>query len=140
MKKLAGFFLMLVIAVCSGCRSDGKMLDFSAAPQENIVVLTDDNFEAEVLKSEVVVFVDFWAPWCPPCRDMNPIVAELAKEYNGLPIKFGALDTSKNKKTSDEQKVEYIPRFAIYKDGKIVEELVGRKSKQKLKEMIERHL
>ena len=138
MKILGGLLIMLALAFSTGCFRE--TLDLTAAPQENIATLTDDNFGAEVLESKVPALVDFWAPWCGPCLKMNSVMAELAKEYKGQPIKFGALNTSENRKSSEKYKVERIPYFVIFKNGKAVEGIVGAISKEKLKQMIERHI
>ena len=102
--------------------------------------LTDANFEAEVLKSALPVFVDFWAPWCGPCQMMGPIVEELAREYNQEQVKIIKVDVDINPETAGRYQVMSIPTFLIFKGGVVVDKLVGGVQKEKLKEMIDKHL
>lgn len=88
------------------------------------ITLTDANFKTEVLDSEMVVLVDFWAPWCGPCQMVGPIVAAIAKEYEGK-IKVGKLNVDENPVTSGEYGIMSIPTLKVFKKGKIVEEMVG---------------
>lgn len=132
--------LLVAFAVLAGLGCASQKLDFTVSPQENIAEITDDNFEKEVLGSGVPVLVDFWAPWCGPCLEMNPIMAELAKEYKGRPVKFGALNVSENRKSAKQFNIKFIPHFIVFKDGKIVGEISGKTSKEKLKRLIERSM
>jgi len=104
------------------------------------VTLTDDNFEQEVLKSDVPVFVDFWAPWCGPCQMMGPIVAELASEYGADKVKVGKLNVDENQATSGKYQVMSIPSFIMYKGGEKVDQTVGGMTKEKLKAFIDKNL
>lgn len=88
------------------------------------IVLTDANFKTEVLGSEMVVLVDFWAPWCGPCQMVGPIISAIAKEYDGK-IKVGKLNVDENPVTAGEYSVMSIPTLKIFKNGKIIEEMVG---------------
>ena len=101
--------------------------------------LTDDNFEEEVLKSGVPVLVDFWAPWCGPCQMMGPIIEELASEYEGK-VKVAKLNVDESQTTAGKYKVMSIPTFLVFKGGEVVDQMVGGVQKDKLKEMIEKHL
>lgn len=103
------------------------------------ITLTDDNFEKEVLQSDVPVLVDFWAPWCGPCQMMGPIIEELAKEYDADKIKIGKVNVDENQATSGKYNVMSIPTFKMFKGGQPVDEVVGGVSKEKLKEMIDKH-
>ena len=132
--------LLLAAAIVAGFGCSSEKLDFTVSPQENITAITDDNFDKEVLESGVPVLVDFWAPWCGPCLEMNPILAELAREYKGRPVKFGALNVSENRKSAEQYDIKYIPHFIVFKDGKVVGEISGKTSKEKLKRMIERSM
>lgn len=106
----------------------------------NEIKLTDASFEEEVLKSSVPVFVDFWAPWCGPCQMMGPIVMELAGEYEANQIKIGKLDVDQNQEVAGKYQVMSIPTFLVFKNGEVVDKLVGGVQKEKLKEMIDKHL
>jgi thioredoxin 1 len=85
---------------------------------------TDDNFEAEVLKSDVPVLVDFWAPWCGPCKMIAPLVEELATEYQGK-AKVGKLNTDDNQRVAMSYGVMSIPTLIIFKGGEPAERIVG---------------
>ena len=103
---------------------------------ENVLELTDDNFEEEVLKAESPVLVDFWAEWCGPCRMIAPMVEEIATEYEGK-AKVGKVDTDANPKTSAQYGVTAIPTLIIFKDGKVAKQLVGLQSKASLTDALD---
>jgi thioredoxin 1 len=98
---------------------------------------TDQNFEAEVLKSDKPVLVDFWAVWCGPCQMMGPIVEELAKEVAGK-YKVGKMNVDENRETAAKFGIMSIPTLIIFKDGKAVKQLVGVQAKENLKEELEK--
>ncbi len=100
---------------------------------------TDDNFEAEVLNSEIPVFVDFWAPWCGPCQMMGPLVDELSKELDATKVKIGKLNVDESKVMAGKFAVLSIPTFKIFKEGKEVGTLTGGVTKEKLQEFIEKN-
>ena len=104
-----------------------------------IVEVTDANFDQDVLKSEQPVLVDFWATWCGPCRALAPIVDELAKDYQGK-IKVGKMDVDSNSATPMRYKVTGIPTLLIFKNGQVVEQLVGYRSKDDITKALDRHL
>ena len=89
------------------------------------VIVTDQNFDAEVLKSDVPVLVDFWAPWCGPCRVLSPIVEKLAEEFAGKPIKVAKMNVDENQATAGGFGILSIPTLLFFKGGKVVEQLVG---------------
>jgi thioredoxin 1 len=100
-------------------------------------VFTDQNFDQEVLKSEGVVLVDFWAPWCGPCLAMGPIIEELAKELDGK-VKVGKINVDENSKTAQDFAIMSIPALKIFKGGVVVQEFVGMQAKEVLKEALEK--
>jgi thioredoxin 1 len=104
------------------------------------VILTDQNFESEVLKSNVPVLVDFWAPWCGPCKMMGPIVEEVAKEMEGKPVKVAKLNVDEAAATAEKYNVMSIPTFKIFKGGEAVDEFIGAQSKEEIVERIEKFI
>jgi len=81
-------------------------------------VYTDQNFDSEVLKSSVPVFVDFWAPWCGPCRATSPIIEELAGEIDSAKLKIGKVNCDENSGLVQTYNILSIPAFIVFKDGK----------------------
>jgi thioredoxin 1 len=100
---------------------------------------TAKNFEKEVLKSDIPVLVDFWASWCPPCKVVEPIIDELAREYQGK-IKIGKLNVDRNPGLGVKYEITGVPTFIIFKDGKVKARAMAAKSKNELKKMIEKLL
>lgn len=101
---------------------------------------SDTNFEAEVLKSDVPVFVDFWAPWCGPCQIMGPIVDELAAEYAGKTVKIGKCNVDENSTIASRFEIMSIPSFLVFKGGQVADKIVGGVQKERLKEMIDKYV
>ena len=97
-------------------------------------VLTTDNFEEEVLKSEVSVLVDFWATWCGPCQALSPIVEEVAGEVEG--VKVGKVDVDDQDKLARKYKIFSIPTLLVFKNGEVAERSVGAVPKEKILEML----
>jgi thioredoxin 1 len=93
------------------------------------VVLTDKNFEEEILKSKGVFMVDFWAPWCGPCRMLGPIITEIAKDFKGK-AKVGKLNVDENPAVAGKYGVMSIPTTIVFKDGEATETFVGVQSKE----------
>ncbi len=99
-------------------------------------VFTDANFETEVLKATELVMVDFFAVWCGPCKMMAPAVERLAEVYKGR-VKIGKMDVDENMNTSAKFEIQSIPTTIFFKNGAIVEKLVGFQSEEALKQKIE---
>lgn len=103
------------------------------------VDVTDDTFDADVLKADVPVLVDFWADWCAPCKMIAPIVEDLAEEYDGR-VKFAKLDVDSNPRTAMSYGVRGIPTLLVFKDGVPVNQVVGAVPKSVLKGKLEESL
>lgn len=103
------------------------------------VVFTDSNFEQEVLKNDMPVVVDFWAPWCAPCRIVTPVIEELAKEYTGK-VKVGKMNVDDNPERPGGYGIMSIPTIAIFKKGEITKSLIGAQRKENYKKAIEEAL
>lgn len=102
-----------------------------------MLILTDANFEQEVLKVADPVLVDFWAPWCGPCKLMGPVIDELAKEFDGKPVKIAKMNVDENDTTPSKFGIMSIPTLIIFKAGKPLEQFVGVQKKEDLKKKIE---
>jgi thioredoxin 1 len=109
------------------------------ADSKNLIPLTDATFDAEVLKSPVPVLVDFWAPWCGPCRAIAPVVAEIADTYAGR-LKVGKINVDEDTRVASSHNITAIPTLLIIKNGQVVDQIVGAVAKAKLIEKLERHL
>lgn len=100
------------------------------------ITLTDQNFQSEVLSSDMPVLVDFWAPWCGPCQIMAPIIEEITNEFQGK-IKVGKLNVDENSKTAASYGIMSIPTLVVFKAGKITKQMVGYQNKDTLKQQLD---
>jgi thioredoxin 1 len=103
----------------------------------NIVNLTDTNFEAEVLKSPQPVLVDFWAEWCGPCKQLGPIIDELASEYDGR-VKVGKVNIDEHQRVASDYGIRAIPTLLVFKNGEVADQIVGLRSKRDLKASLDK--
>ncbi len=105
--------------------------------RENVLELTDDNFEQEVVKSDKPVLVDFWAEWCQPCKMVAPTVSDLADEYVGR-VKVGKLDTDANTNVTGRFGISAIPAILLFKGGEVVRKFVGVRPKHEFAAELEK--
>jgi len=106
---------------------------------QSLSIATDDNFENEVLKSAKPVLIDFWAPWCGPCKAIGPIVEELAVQFKDT-VKFMKLNVDENQKTALNYAVRSIPTLILFKDGKVLDTLIGLVPQQRLEDFVKKSL
>lgn len=104
---------------------------------ENVLEFTDGNFQNEVLESDQPVVVDFWAPWCGPCKMLAPTIEELAQEYEGK-VRVGKMNTDENPQTATSHQVSAIPTVMLFQNGQVAERFVGVTPKEKLTEALEK--
>ncbi|MCK5082630.1 MAG: thioredoxin [Candidatus Omnitrophica bacterium] len=103
------------------------------------VILNDANFEQEILKSDLPCLVDFWAPWCGPCRMVGPIVEEIAKEYQGK-LKVGKVNVDEAPKVASQYGIMSIPTLSVFKNGERIDTVVGALPKEQIISTIDPHL
>ena len=106
---------------------------------ETVIHVSEGTFDAEVLKSGQPALVDFWAPWCGPCRAIAPVLDELAEEYKGK-VKVAKINVDENRKLAGDHGVMSIPTVILFKDGKVVDKLIGLVPKDRLKALMDKVL
>lgn len=104
---------------------------------ENIHEVTDREFQTEVIEEDLPVLIDFWAPWCAPCRAIAPDVEALAASYAGR-LKVCKMNVDENPETPTKYGVRGIPTLLVFKAGQVVDQVVGRVPKSKLEEMVQK--
>jgi thioredoxin 1 len=105
----------------------------------NIQAVSDDSFEGDILKSDKPVLVDFWAPWCGPCRSVAPIVDDLASQYEGK-LKVAKLNVDESSEVAMKYQVTSIPTFILFKEGRVADRMLGAAPRSEFLKFIERNL
>jgi thioredoxin 1 len=105
----------------------------------DLLEFSDDTFQAEVLEAAEPVLVDFWAPWCGPCKQMMPTIEDIAGQYSGK-VRVGKMNTDENQATSQAYNINAIPTVLLFKGGEVVETLVGLTNKEKFAAVLDGHL
>ena len=103
------------------------------------VILTDQNFKEEILSSEILALVDFWAPWCGPCKMVSPAVEEIANQYDGK-IKVGKLNVDEAPVIASRYSIMSIPTLMIFKGGEVVDRIIGAVPKEHIEEKVKAHI
>ena len=106
---------------------------------DGIIELSDSTFESEVVNSDVPVLVDFWAPWCGPCRAVAPIVEEISSSYEGK-IKVGKMNVDENQSTTMKFGIRSIPTIIMFKGGEAVDQIIGAVPKGEIERVVEKSL
>ncbi len=102
-------------------------------------ILKQDNFEEKVLKSDLPVLIDFWAEWCGPCRMVAPVVEELAKNYAGKAV-IGKVNVDEERGLAQKYRVFSLPTLFIFKDGEVVDQLVGARPYDDIAKVLDKHI
>ncbi len=106
---------------------------------ENVLHVTDDTFDQEILKADTPALVDFWAAWCGPCRAIGPVIEELAGEYAGK-IKIAKVNVDENPKTPGQYGIRAIPTLILFKKGEVAEQITGAVSKSHIETALKKLL
>lgn len=117
--------------------ASGRGRAYNSRMENNVIEVTDSNFASEVARSETPVLVDFSAEWCGPCKKLAPVVAELARQYQGR-LKVGHLDIERSPATAAQFGVMSVPTLIFFKGGKAAEQVIGAVSRQSLERVIQK--
>ncbi len=119
---------------CGKCKTELKLTPAGGRP----VTITDASFAAEVLQADKPVLVDFWAPWCGPCKMIGPVLQEMAAEHAGK-LKIAKLNTEENKGIPSQHGIRSIPTLMLFKQGELVDRITGARPKEELEAWLKGH-
>ena len=105
----------------------------------SIVEVVDSAFDNEVIESEVPVLIDFWAPWCGPCRALSPVIEEISKDYEGR-VKVGKVNVDENPETTMKFRIRSIPTLIVFKNGEVSEQIIGAVPKSEIEKVLNKTL
>ncbi len=105
---------------------------------DNLVILSDGNFDTEIKKADAPILVDFWATWCGPCRVVAPILEQIAVDLKGK-VRIGKLDVDQNPAIATQFGIPSIPTLVLFKNGRVVDQMIGAQSREAIAGMIGRH-
>ena len=129
--RIKSAFLLLA-AVMAGCQRPTPHTDANVGDQSAVIRLTDDNFQSEVIESDLPVLVDMWAPWCGPCIEMKPTIEEFAAEIKGI-AKVGALNVDENPFVTEKYEIDKYPTLILFEGGVEVKRVYGKKTLEQLR-------
>jgi thioredoxin 1 len=132
---IISIIIISIISITEGKQKIMQNFENITDVKSNVITLTDENFNDIVLNSNKPVVVDFWAPWCGPCKRLSPIIDELADEY-GDKIKFGKLNVDENENLSSEYQITSIPHLIIFNNGIVSLHIIGLHSKSEIEEKL----
>lgn len=124
--------LLLLAAVIAGCQRPTPQTDANIGDQAAVIRLTDDNFQNEVIESDLPGLVDMWAPWCGPCIEMKPTIEEFAAEIKGT-AKVGALNVDENPFLSEKYEIDKYPTLILFDGGAEIKRVYGKKTLEQLR-------
>jgi len=106
---------------------------------DNVIEFNDQNFDSEVLESKTPVLVDFWAVWCGPCKAIAPIIEEIANDFNGK-VSVGKVDVDNNNQVAMKYGIRSIPTLLLFKNGEVVDQVIGNVGKESIESMLSKAL
>lgn len=104
---------------------------------ESVTEIMDSVFDAEVLESEIPVLVDFWAPWCGPCKALSPVIEEISETYKGK-VKVSKINVDENPETTMKFRIRSIPTLIAFKDGEVADQIVGAVAKSEIEKILDK--
>lgn len=134
--RITGWFglrcavVLVPLSLVTGCQGGS-----STAPPSGVVELTDANFHHEVMESKQPVLVEFWAPWCKPCLEMQPAVEQLAQEFSGR-VKVCSLNIDESREIPSTFNVQSLPAVIVFRDGKLIRRRTGKQTEDELQDLI----